>query len=154
MSMTASTTSAAQTQDYERLLIVKFQNWSVYLHENQCYLGRMVIWSHRDEFVDIFMLDKCELEELATICRLLERTLDGLFGPDLYNWASYANVVRHQHVHLIPRYSRSVECLGTTFMDKRWGMNHAPSDSDFAVSEDLVEQLRLLIKSKIGGGVL
>ena len=118
----------ANTKSYDHLLIKRFSCWSVYLHENQCYLGRLVIWSHHEEFVDIFDLDDKALKEIVLIGRILKRTLDDLFAPDLYNWASLANVVRHQHVHLIPRYSRKVEQSGVTFTDSRWGNIYAPYD--------------------------
>ena len=138
-----------QNKQYEQFLIAEHKYWSVYLHENQSYLGRMVIWSHRTEFIDIFMLERSELEELTVICRSLKRALDSLFHPDLYNWASFANVLRHQHVHLIPRYRHPVAVLGRTFTDTRWGMNHAPAERKVLLEEHDRDKLLELIRSRI-----
>lgn len=135
-------------KNYEKLKIKEFTYWSVFLHENQCYLGRLVIWSHREKFVDIFDLTSAELGELVKIGRLLKRVIDDLFAPDLYNWASYANIIKHQHVHLIPRYSRNVKYFDTIFIDKRWGRNPAPYE-DLVLPDALLESLRVLINSKI-----
>ncbi len=132
---------------YDRLLIKKFRYWSVYLHENQCYLGRLIIWSHHESYTDIFDLHLNNLNELVKISRLLKLVLNDLFAPDLYNWSSYANVVRHPHVHLIPRYNRKVKQLNIVFEDSRWGANPAPYDKNFILPDEKLMKLKHQISS-------
>lgn len=40
--------AAAETSLEDRHLRT-FKHWTLGLHENQCYLGRMVLWAHREE---------------------------------------------------------------------------------------------------------
>jgi len=75
--------------------------------------------------------------------------LNELFQPDLYNWASLANIERHQHVHLIPRYKSTRTFKGVTFEDKRWGMNPAPHDDNFRISPTLFQEIKTAIKSRM-----
>lgn len=48
--------------------------------------------------------------EMLLICRVIERT----FQPDLINYASLGNAIKHFHYHIIPRYES----------DPNWGDLH------------------------------
>lgn len=132
--------------NYEKWLIKEYEYWSVYLHKNQYYLGRVYIWAKRKDAVDFFDMTKEEQEEYFKIGKELKKTLAGLFKPDLYNYATLANISPHLHTHFIPRYKKSREFEGIMFNDERYGKNYAPYDYDFKISEDVLIKIRNKIK--------
>lgn len=40
--------------DFEQLKIKQFDKWGVYLHQNQCYLGRLYIAVNHNVDIDLF----------------------------------------------------------------------------------------------------
>ena len=49
--------------DYEKLKIKSFKYWDLYLHENQCYLGRTFVQLKNESGVEDFMDIKGEVRE-------------------------------------------------------------------------------------------
>ena len=41
--------------DYEQLKIKSYKHWDLYLHENQCYLGRVFVLLKNEERVEDFL---------------------------------------------------------------------------------------------------
>lgn len=129
---------------YKSFLIHKGSFWNIYLYVDKpftCYLGRIYIWSRRDEEagelvdVDIDSLPAEEVAELYELRTISKRILYKLFQPDRFNWAELTNIATHPHGHLIPRYSKSQEFNGETWIDKRWGKNAWPYKIDRIASE-------------------
>ncbi len=128
--------------DYERFRIRNYQHWTVYLHENQYFLGRVYIWSKRPSLIDLMDTTPEEWEELHKIGGEVRRGLTRAFAPDLFNWASLGNLSRRCHMHVIPRYEEPRVFGGVTFVDRRWGKNYAPYDYDFKVDEQTLFEIR------------
>lgn len=122
--------------DTGRLLIKEYTHWKIYLHENQCYLGRAILWAKRKDALDFFDMAKEERDEYFEVGLELKKALQTLFNPDLYNYATLANVDPHLHTHVIPRYASSRKFLDVEFKDNRWGQNYAPYDKNFKLSEE------------------
>ncbi|MEK6953296.1 MAG: HIT family protein [Nanoarchaeota archaeon] len=135
--------------DYEEVLIKEYGHWKVYLHENQGYLGRVYIWAKRKDAFDFFDMTREEQEEYFKIGREIKKALKKLFEPDIYNYATLANVTRHLHTHIIPRYEDKREIFGITFIDERWSKNYAPQNNNFEVSEEVLIKIKDLIKSEL-----
>ena len=127
--------------DYEKYLIKEYEHWKVYLHDNQCYLGRIYVWAKRKEALDFFDMTEEEIEEYFKVGKELKKVLSKLFQPDLFNYATLANVAAHLHTHIIPRYKSKREFLGTIFNDENWGQNYAPYRKDFKLSEEKFAKL-------------
>ena len=53
-----------KTGYYERFKIKDYKHWAVYLHQNQYYLGRMYVWSKRENALDFSEMHQEEREEL------------------------------------------------------------------------------------------
>jgi diadenosine tetraphosphate (Ap4A) HIT family hydrolase len=123
--------------DYEKYLIRKFTHWSVYLHKNQHYIGRMYIWARRSDFTDLQDASFYEWKELREIIGLTSDALIDSFQADRINFAALGNEKHHCHVHVIPRYKSAREFGGVVFEDKRWGKNHAPYDRGFKTPKDV-----------------
>lgn len=135
--------------NYEKLLIKRYKFWEVYLHENQCYLGRVYIWAIRKDALEFFDMTEEEENEYFKIGRELKETLKILFNPDLYNYATLANVSIHLHTHFIPRYKEKRELFGFEFKDEKWGQNYVPYNRDFILPEEILIKIKDLIKSNL-----
>lgn len=138
--------------DYRKDLIKEYKHWKIYIHRNQCYLGRVYMWAKREDALDFFDMTKEEQEEYFKIGRKIKKTLKKLFNPNLYNYATLANVACHLHTHIIPRYKDKRKMFGITFKDERWGRNYAPSNDDFKISEKVLMKIKEAIISELEGG--
>lgn len=135
--------------DYERFRVKDYKHWSVFVHENQYYLGRTYAWAKREGVVDLMDATEEEQKEFFIIGRAIKNALVQLFRPDLMNYAALTNEARHLHVHIVPRYASPRTFDGMEFIDERWGQNYAPYNYDFKTPEATLLKLRDLIKSKL-----
>lgn len=133
--------------NFLRYKIKEYRYWSVYIHQNQGYLGRCVVWCKREEAMDLADCNTEERDELFVVLRDLKKALKQVFQPDLFNYAFLGNGVRHLHCHFIPRYASQREFEGIVFKDEEWGHNYR-TDHNFKVSDDLVEKIRLEIQKE------
>jgi diadenosine tetraphosphate (Ap4A) HIT family hydrolase len=134
---------------YDKDIIKKFKHWTLYIHENQCYLGRTYLWANREDALDFFDMTKEEQSEYFQIGRSLKKAINKLFQPDLWNYATLANVMPHLHTHIIPRYTNPRTFAGMQFKDERWGMNYAPFNKEFKTPEEVLIKIRDAIKEEI-----
>ena len=96
----------------------------MFLHRNQGYLGRSVVYLKTRAIEDPLELTDAERAELWTeVLPKLVRALNAAFQPDRINYAHLANRLHHVHWHVVPRYTqqRTYEFAGHTFVDKRRG---------------------------------
>lgn len=118
-------------EGYEKFKIEEYEHWSVYLFENQSYLGRCYIWSHRRGLVDFMDTNEMERAEFFRIGTELKKALHELFQPNLFNWASLGNISNQCHIHVVPRYQTPRQFKGEKFIDHQWGKNWSPYDKSF-----------------------
>jgi diadenosine tetraphosphate (Ap4A) HIT family hydrolase len=136
--------------DYDLLKIKSYKHWEVYLHENQCYLGRVFVLLKNDEIVEDFLAIEGEVrDEFFAIGEQVKAALKTLFKPDKMNYAALSNTSEKIHVHLVPRYKEAREFSGTTFKDTRWGKNYAPYDRDFVLAEPILFKIRDALKEQL-----
>ena len=135
--------------EFQKFMIKEYGHWSVYLHKNQYFLGRVYIWAKREDAVDLMQMTAEEREELFDIGRAVNKALSELFQPDLMNYAALGNISTHLHLHVIPRYSSSRNFAGQTFVDERWGKNYAPYNYDFETHENVLAKIRDALKKKL-----
>jgi diadenosine tetraphosphate (Ap4A) HIT family hydrolase len=84
---------------------------TLYLDRNQTYRGQCVLVFEPRHAEGLETLSSAEYDALARDLRVAARALTAACKPDLMNYASLGNILRHLHWHIIPRY-RS---------DPRWG---------------------------------
>lgn len=133
--------------DYETLKIRSYSYWDVYLHENQCYLGRVFVLLKDDAGVEDFLEISPEAQkEFFKVGKDIKKALKHLFQPDRMNYAALSNTSSKIHVHLVPRYKDPREFQGKTFHDTRWGKNYAPYDKSYVIEESLLFQIRDALK--------
>jgi len=133
---------------YSQFLIKEYKYWSVYIHENQSYLGRCVIWCKREDALDLTDATPEEQSELFLILNDFRIAMVNIFNPDWLNYYFLGNETRHLHGHLIPRYAKSVEFMGVVFEDKLWGHNYK-TDKDFKISQNVLFAIKDKIKKVI-----
>lgn len=124
--------------EFDRLKIKEYKHWSVFLNENQCYLGRVALVAKRKDAVDFIEMTHAERDEFFVVGSEVNRALKKSFQPDHMNYASLGNSYRHLHVHFIPRYATKRVFHGIEFVDTRWGKNYEPYDRNFKVSDEVL----------------
>ncbi len=134
---------------YQKFLIKEFENWNAYLHQNQNYLGRFYLWAKREDILDPFDMHIDENREYLSAGRMLKKSLEELFQPDMFNYATLGNVTRHLHTHIIPRYKDVRIFGGIIFRDENWGGNYAPYDKNFKVPEEGLIKIKDAIKERL-----
>lgn len=131
------------SQDFE---LARHEHWRLQLSKQQGYLGWCLVILERHE-TDAANLTAEEREELWEIVGRARAALRRLFAPDHFNYAFLGNVVRHVHLHLMPRYEGAREFVGQTFRDEHWGWfaipgtEEAPAEVLAALAEALKREL-------------
>ncbi len=133
----------------EKNLVKRYDNWTVFVNLNQEHLGRCIVKLNR-HIVDFFKITEEERKELfGTVVPELKESLNKAFDPDLFNYASLGNCVRHLHLHVIPRYKDEREFEGVVFRDKNWNNDYKPYDKEFEVSEDVRHSIAAELRDNI-----
>lgn len=136
--------------DYELLKIKSYKHWDLYLHENQCYLGRVFVLLKNEAGVEDFLAIEGEArDEFFQIGVDVKAGLKTLFQPDKMNYAALSNTSPAIHVHIVPRYQDAREFAGVVFKDTRWGSNYAPYDRSFELEESVLFQIRDALKGQL-----
>jgi len=112
--------------DYERLQIFAKDHWIWQVHDNQCYLGRMIFVLDRPCKGDLSDLSLEELLSLMENIKLYKAFLSTLFSPDKWNFCQLGNEWPQLHIHVVPRYKSPRIWQNKLFIDKNWGKNYAP----------------------------
>ncbi len=119
------------------------------VYKNQYYRGRCVL-SLREHYEELHEIDLVTyrgfMEEVRKTCALISR----LFNPDKIQIALYGDVVRHMHLHIVPKYHDS-PTWGHPFMlnpncdsDESWKhvvelIQHALEKTSIAGASDTLE---------------
>ncbi len=145
-----NTQGKAYSMDYEQLKIKSYKYWDLYLHENQCYLGRVFVLLKNEAGVEDFLAIEGEArDEFFKIGSDVKGALKTLFHPDKMNYAALSNTSPAIHVHIVPRYQDAREFAGLIFNDTRWGSNYAPYDRSFELEEPVLFQIRDALKAQL-----
>lgn len=136
--------------DYEQLKIKSYQYWDLYLHENQCYLGRVFVQLKDEKGIEDFLDIQGEMrEEFFLIGSKVKNVLKMLFKPDKMNYAALSNTSPVIHMHIVPRYKDTREFDGVIFKDARWGQNYAPYDRSFVFDEAMLFKIRDALQKQL-----
>lgn len=136
--------------DYDQLKIKSYKHWDLYLHENQCYLGRVFVLLRDDTGVEDFLSITGEVQkEFFSIGRDVKAALKTLFQPDKMNYAALSNTSAKIHVHIVPRYQSARTFAGMVFHDQRWGKNYAPYDRTFVLEEPMLFAIRDTLEEQL-----
>jgi diadenosine tetraphosphate (Ap4A) HIT family hydrolase len=135
---------------FDELEVLAGQDWIWQLHENQSYLGRLIIRLRRPTNESFATCTIEEWDSLRLQLRAYETLLSRLFSPDRYNYCQLGNIWEQLHVHAIPRYKTARQWCSYDFRDQRWGRNWPPaplSPLNVSATYDFAKWLRLQIEN-------
>ena len=133
-------------KDFSKNLVKSYKYWDIYVHENQGYLGRCIIWCKRADAFDLTDATPEEQAELFLVLRDLREAAEKVFQPDWFNYSFLGNETRHLHCHFVPRYAKPKKFMGIVFDDKLYGHNYK-TDHDFQTSAELLGKVRDKLKA-------
>ena len=133
-------------EDFSKNLVKGYKYWEIYVHENQGYLGRCVVWCKRDNAFDLADATLEEQSELFLVLRDLREATKKVFQPDWFNYSFLGNETRHLHGHFIPRYAKQKTFMNVVFEDKLYGHNYK-TDHSFKTSTELLVEVKDKLKS-------
>ena len=136
-------------RELEKYFIRKFDYWTVYLAENQYYLGRVYVVLNRHGPEKTTELIKEEWNELKKISDKLTIALESLYKYNLIHYmVSQMRDRYHFHMHLIPRYENAKKFYGEEFKDEMWGKPPFPTPKK-EFNEEILIQIKEDIKNKL-----
>ena len=119
--------------------------WSVFLADEQDYLGRciLVLKRHCNSLSE--MTDD-EWDELRNLICKVEACLKAVLGAVFCNWSCLMNNFYkevapnpHLHIHVRPRYDKPTVINGNTYIDSEFGHHYALDKSGAIPDEDREE---------------
>ncbi len=135
---------------FETYKIFTGTHWDVYLDHLQPRLGQVYIWAKNNgDVTDLSEASHEEFQELHLLMQKVRLALATIFSPDLFNYASLGNTVRHLHVHIIPRYKESRSFEKIEFTDRTFGQHYEVTPPTKALSAEWIEKLRKAISDKM-----
>lgn len=136
------------TENNLGLLLKKYKYWTLYLSPNQYYLGKLRLVLNRKDIIDLCELKKSETQELFEIIKRSKNALIKCFNPDLFNYATLGNSIRHHHWHIIPRYKSKRIVNDVVFRDEQWN-HHSWSNPYKNISKKTMEDIHSLISKEL-----
>ncbi len=138
------------SEEDKRFQVYESRSWSVFLSDEQDYIGRciLVLKRHCNALSD---LTDDEWDELRDLIRKVETCLKAALGAVLCNWSYLMNSFYkasspdpHLHIHVRPRYDKPVMLNGNVYTDSEFGHHYAVHKSGTIPVEDKEEVFRLL----------
>ena len=105
--------------------------WSVYLSDEQDYIGRCILVLKR-HCSSMSEMNEDEWEDLRKLICKVETCLKTVLGATLCNWSCLMNSFYkvsepdpHLHIHVRPRYDEPLVVNGRTYIDSEFGHHYA-----------------------------
>ena len=143
------------SEEDKRFQVYESRFWSVFLSDEQDYIGRCILVLKRHCGSMSELTDE-EWVELRDLVRKVETGLKTILGATLFNWSCLmnnfykeSNPNPHLHIHVRPRYDKPLMLNGNTYIDSEFGHHYALRkgetlpDSD---KEELLARLRDFFK--------
>lgn len=139
------------SEEDKRFRVYESASWSVYLSDEQDYIGRCILVLKR-HCRSLSELTDEEWGELRHLVVRVEECLKTVLGAALCNWSCLMNSFYresepdpHLHIHVRPRYDKPVMLNGNTYTDSEFGHHYALKKSGAIPARDREE---LLIRLK------
>lgn len=120
------------SDDDKKWLLMENTNWSVYLADEQDYIGRCILVLNRHCGCLSELTDR-EWMDLKHIIGRLENCFKTVLGAELCNWSCLLNDFYkkaapnpHLHLHVRPRYKVPVSLNGIPYADEEFGHHYDP----------------------------
>lgn len=133
------------SDEERRWLLSRTEHWSVYLADEQDYIGRCIVAANR-HCGGLSELGMREWDELKRVIDELERCLKEVLGAQLCNWSCLMNSFYksdapnpHLHIHVRPRYRGGVVLNGREYTDEEYGHHYRLGRGTAIPEEDMRE---------------
>lgn len=143
------------TDEDRQYLLYENQYWSVYLTDEQDYIGRCIVVSRR-HCTSLSELEGVEWDNLRTVIQMVENCLKSVLGADLCNWSCLMNDYfkkqvpnPHLHLHCRPRFKNLVVINGNEYVDEEFGHHYMPHKRGKLLDLDKESLFELLKKTII-----
>ena len=117
-------------------------NWSVYLSDEQDYVGRCILVLNR-HCGSVSELNMSEWMELKTIIDKLEYIYKEILGAELCNWNCLMNSFYkeaipnpHLHLHVRPRYKNAIVINDYSYIDEEFAHHYALKKESLLFDDD------------------
>jgi diadenosine tetraphosphate (Ap4A) HIT family hydrolase len=134
--------------NFSKFLIKDYKHWAIYIHQNQGYLGRCVVWCKRKNALDLTGATVEEQKELFSVLRELKKAVKKTFKSDWFNYSFLGNGMPHLHAHFIPRYAKPRKFMSVTFKDELYGHNYR-TDHSFKTPQNVLIAIQNKIKKAL-----
>jgi len=128
--------------EYAHNIVKEYEHWTVYIHGDQGFLGRCVVWCKREDALDLALATPEEQRELFQVLRELRAAVGEEFGATWFNYSFLGNVDRHLHGHFFPRYQQPIEFNGIRFEDLDYNTNPSKTGTTNIVSDEVRTAIR------------
>lgn len=144
------------SEEDKKYLLCESGYWSVFLADEQDYIGRCILVLKR-HCGSMSELTDGEWNELRELIFQVESCLKAVLGAVLFNWSCLMNSFYkaaapdpHLHIHVRPRYDKPVMINGNIYSDGEFGHHYALHKSGEIPAEDREEMFNR-IKDRLNG---
>lgn len=120
--------------------IYNFDYWTLLANYMQPTLGSVLLVLNRHSERGLFGLTHDEEYNYWSSVRKIESSLRKSFNPDMINHLMLANVVKHTHYHIVPRYSSERNFANNVFVDGTYG--HTPKLTQERKPQDIIDAVK------------
>lgn len=128
---------------YASNIVKKYQYWTVYVNEDQGFIGRCVVWCNREDALDLADATPEEQRELFQVLHDIREATRVAFGAAWFNYSFLGNTDRHLHCHFFPRYQEPVIFNDITFADGDFNAQPSKTGTTNLVSKETLELIRV-----------
>ena len=135
------------SEEDKQFLVYESESWSVFLSDEQDYIGRCILVLKRHGH-SLSALTDDEWKELRELVCKIEACLKAVLGATLCNWSCLMNSFYkvpapdpHLHIHVRPRFDKPVRINGNTYADSEFGHHYALNKSGAIPVKDREEVL-------------
>lgn len=119
-----------------------FDYWTLLVNYMQPTLGSTLLVLNR-HISNLRDLREEEVVEHLKVIKKLDTSLTSAFNPDMINELMLANVVRHVHYNIVPRYELTRDFGGVVWKDEYYG--YSPVLSSELKSQNLLDEIKVKI---------
>ena len=117
--------------DERKWLLIQTTYWSVYMADEQDYIGHCILVLNR-HCGCLTELSDSEWMDLKDLIKRLELCFKSVLGAELCNWSCLLNSFYkssfpnpHLHLHVRPRYKAPVSINGIQYTDEEFGHHYS-----------------------------
>ena len=133
------------SEEDKRFQVYESTFWSVFLSDEQDYIGRCILVLKRHCSSTAELTDD-EWKELRDLICKVETCLKTVLGATLCNWSCLMNSFYkesepnpHLHIHVRPRYDKPVMVNGSAYIDSEFSHHYAVHKSGSIPAKDREE---------------